>query len=92
MPPSTAGASRTDANPTLCFSIIADADPGLMHRVMSLFAKRALLPTYWCSRADETELTIDLQTRDLDPETGRYIAACFRQFPGVRTVLTSEKQ
>jgi len=63
-----------------------------MSRIMGLFAKRALLPSYWCSRVDGHELTIDLQTRELDPDAARYFAACFRQFPAVHTVLTSEKR
>jgi hypothetical protein len=77
--------------PTACFSVVAEADPGIMPRVMALFAKRGLLPDYWCSRVFDRELTVDLQMTGMDRDTAAYIAACFRQMPGVRTVLTSEK-
>lgn len=88
---STAAAPRAGAVPTACFSIVADADPGVMPRIVALFAKRALIPTYWCSRVSGAELTVDLQMESLDGDTARYLAACFRQMPTVRTVLTSEK-
>ena len=76
---------------TACFSVVAESDPGIMPRVMALFAKRGLLPTYWCSRVSGGELTIDLQLQGMDQDTARYLAACFREMQSVRTVLTSEK-
>jgi len=89
---SRAAASVSEAASTACFSVIAKADPGLMPRVLELFAKRGLVPTYWCSRVTGQELTIDLQMAGLAQETTAYLAACFRQIPTVRTVLTSEKR
>ena len=77
---------------TLCFSLVAKADPGIMPRVMALFAKRAVVPNYWCSRVSGGELAIDLQVADLDHDTALYLAACFRQMPGMGTVLMSEKR
>ena len=77
---------------TACFSVIAKPDPGVMPRVLELFAKRGLVPSYWFSRAGAAELTIDLQMERLDRDTTAYLAACFRQIPAVRTVLTSEKR
>lgn len=77
--------------PTACFSVVAEADPGIMPRVMALFAKRGLLPDYWCSRVSDGELTVDLQMTGMERDTAAYIAACFRQMPGVRIVLITEK-
>jgi len=76
---------------TACFSVVADAEPGVMPRVIALFAKRGLLPDYWCSRVSGGELTIDLQIDGMELDTAAYLAACFREMPTVRTVLTSEK-
>lgn len=76
---------------TACFSVVADAEPSVMPRVIALFAKRGLLPDYWCSRVSGGELTIDLQIDAMERETADYLAACFREMPTVRTVLTSEK-
>jgi hypothetical protein len=87
-----ASAPRSDAAFTACFSVIAKTDPGVMARVLELFAKRGLVPSYWCSRVAGSELTIDLQMAGLDPDTTAYLAACFRQIPTVRTVLTTEKR
>jgi hypothetical protein len=79
-----------------CFSIHAEADPGVMPRVLELFAKRGLLPRRWVSDVTGSggvpgggELAIDVQVAGLDPETQAYIARCLRQIWGVGTVLTS---
>jgi acetolactate synthase small subunit len=77
-----------------CYSIRAAADPGLMSRVLELFAKRGLVPERW--HADLTgpqrdELSIDVQVAGLDTHTSGYIAACLRQIWGVEAVLTSDK-
>ncbi len=81
-----------------CFSIQAEAEPGVMPRVMELFAKRGLVPRRWVSDAaghgaslGGGELTIDVQVAGLAPETQAYIARCLRQVWGVGTVLTSER-
>jgi acetolactate synthase small subunit len=78
--------------PTACFSVVAEADPGVMPRVLELFAKRGLVPSLWHSRVAPTgELTIDLQVEDMPPTLARQIAESLRQFWGVSTVLTAEK-
>ena len=89
--PSATGAPF-QAPATVCFSLVAKADPGIMPRVMALFAKRGMLPDYWCSRVTGSELAVDLQLRGLDQDTALYLAACFRQMPGMGTVLMSEKR
>ncbi len=89
---SVAEQPRPDLAPTACFSLIAKSDPGIMPRVMQLFAKRAIVPDYWCSRLSGPELSIDLQVDGLDTDAVLYLASCFRQIPGMRTVLTSEKR
>ncbi len=77
---------------TACFSIAADADPGVMPRVLELFAKRGLVPTVWHSKATPAgELTIDIQMADMEGEVSRHIARCLREIWGVSTVLTAER-
>ena len=82
---------RPDREPTACFSVAAAAEPGVMPRVLELFAKRGLVPTHWCSRVSGRELVIDLQMCGLDAAATAYIAACLRQIAAVETVLTSER-
>jgi acetolactate synthase small subunit len=77
---------------TACFSVHARAEPGVMPRVLELFAKRGLVPSHWQSATfgdDLSELTIDIQMRGLGRETVDYIAACLRQIVFVKVVLTS---
>lgn len=78
--------------PTACFSVTAEAEPGVMPRVLELFAKRGLVPSLWHSKVAPTgELTIDVQMDDMADPLARRIAANLRQIWGVATVLTAEK-
>ena len=96
-PTAPANAPAASAVPAYCFAVHSAADPGVMPRVMELFAKRGLLPTRWHSdlvsgggaRADE--LVIDIQVAGLDAAEGDYIARCLRQQVHVLGVLTSVK-
>ena len=79
---------------TACFSVHAHAEPGVMPRVLELFAKRGLVPSGWRSATcgtDEAELTIDIQMNGLGSETTAYLASCLRQIAYVEVVLTSER-
>jgi acetolactate synthase small subunit len=81
-----------DAAPlTVSFSVHAAAEPGVMPRVLELFAKRGLVPQKWHSAAIDAVLTIDVQIAGLEYDTADYIARCMRQIAGVDAVLTSER-
>ena len=91
---STATAPASAAETVYCFSILAEAEPGVMPRVLELFARRGLTPTRWHSDvvgARGQELSIDIQVHGLDLAAGDYIARCLRQVYQVETVLTSQK-
>lgn len=96
--PEAKTAYRTKPNPyksVHCFSIQAVAEPGVMPRVLELFAKRNLVPQRWHSDVtgpSDRELSIDLQVTGIDSQTADYVARCLRQVYGVDTVLTSEKR
>jgi acetolactate synthase regulatory subunit len=86
----TAGLAERETAPlTVCFSVHADAEPGVMPRVLELFAKRGLVPQKWHSAASGTALTIDVQMAGLGRDTADYMARCMRQIAGVDAVLTS---
>ncbi len=87
-----ASATRAKTEPTACFSVHAEAEPGVMPRVLALFAKRGLVPSSWHSGVSARDLTIDIQMCGLDRDAAAYIAACLRQIPSVAVVLTSEKR
>jgi acetolactate synthase small subunit len=91
---STATTPAPAAETVYCFSILAEAEPGVMPRVLELFARRGLTPTRWHSDvvgARGQELSIDIQVHGLDLAAGDYIARCLRQVYQVETVLTSQK-
>jgi acetolactate synthase small subunit len=79
---------------TACFSVHARAEPGVMPRVLELFAKRGLVPSSWpssISAVDRSQLTIEIQMSGLGRETVNYLAACMRQIVFVEVVLTSQR-
>src|SRR5256714_9296459 len=86
------GADRQRASLAFCFSVQAAAEPGVMPRILELFAKRGLVPQKWQSTVSGTALAIDVQAGGLGRDTADYIARCMRQIVGVDAVLTSERR
>jgi hypothetical protein len=90
--------AAAEAASTYCFAVQAAADPGVMPRVMELFAKRNLVPSRWHSDLMSVgggrgqEIVIDVQVSGLTPDEGDYIARCLRQQVYVQSVLTSVKE
>jgi acetolactate synthase small subunit len=77
------------------FFVQARAEPGVMSRILELFAKRGLVPTVWRSATagpDRADLTISIEMDGLSREATRYIAACMRQIVDVESVLTAESE
>jgi hypothetical protein len=87
--------SHAAPTPVICFSIRAVAEPGILPRVLEVFAKRSLVPQRLhadrTGGPDSEELFIDLQIAGLSVETGAFLARCLRQIWGVDAVLTAEK-
>ena len=85
-------ADRSES-PLYCFSVLAAAEPGVMPRVLHLFAKRNLVPARWYSRVVAGGgLEIDVQVAPLSPEEGDYIAQCLRRLVDVQAVLTDRRK
>lgn len=79
---------------TACFAVHAQAEPGVMPRVLGLFAKRGLVPTRWhsvVSGPGRDQLHMDVQIDDLPDPVFDRVAACLRELPLVDVVLTSRK-
>jgi acetolactate synthase small subunit len=86
-----ASVAETSLSETAYFFVHAQAEPGVMPRVLGLFSKRGLVPSGWHSTvtgADLAGLTIEIQMRGLGREITDYIAACLRQIASVEAVLT----
>lgn len=77
-----------------CYSLVADEDPGLLSRVLEVFARRRLVPKRWVSDligSGAAALSIDCQVAGLDGREAVHLARCLGQIPGVQRVLFSEK-
>lgn len=90
-----AHADEAGGGERICFSVHADADPGLISRVIEVFALRGLVPSR-ChgvrNGPSGEELHFDLQFDDLSPREAETIAEKLRQLWLVHNVLTSTKQ
>ena len=83
-----------DLPATACFSVHAQAEPGVMPRVLELFAKRGLVPCFYQSStfgADGSHLSIEIRLHGLGRETMDYIAASLRQIVSVQVVSAAHR-
>ena len=81
--------------PVACFSVVAKAEPGVMPRVLEVFAKRGIVPSQWYSIVQgrsHPDLHIDVQIAGMQPKLREQIAESLRQIISVETVLTSSKK
>jgi hypothetical protein len=76
------------------YVISADADPGLMPRVLQLIAKRGLVPAEchaFTRRGNEpgrpARLTMEVKVAGLERSAAGHVAACLRNLFGVDSVL-----
>lgn len=78
--------------PTYCLTVKTVAEPGILPRLLEVFAKRDLIPSKLFSvLTGPDELTVDMQVADLEPTLGDQIAQFLRAQVGIETVLTSVK-
>jgi len=89
MPSLAAAVAAAEPSVTTFFSVHARAEPGVMPRLLELFAKRGLVPDLWHSAIVRpgTRLTVDIEVAGLG-DTAEYVANCMRQISGVELVLT----
>lgn len=81
---------------TVCFAVTADADPGILSRVLEPIAKRGLIVDRLAAVQDggarDPVLQIDLQVSGLDDAAHGVVAAVLDQTVGVRLVLSCVKE
>ena len=76
---------------TACFAIRAAAEPGILPRLIELFAKRDLVPAAVLSRRLGTdELAVELQVDGIDRGLAELIAETMRQMVSVERVLLAD--
>ena len=69
------------------FSVAGEPSPGLMPRVLELFAKRGLVPDELHGRAAGGALVIEIRADGMDEALADYIGRCLRQIHSVERVL-----
>ncbi|NKB60352.1 MAG: hypothetical protein GKS00_28935 [Alphaproteobacteria bacterium] len=84
-------AHRSEQN-TACFSVTAQAGPGVLPRVLDYFAKRGLIPDQLKASRSGDVLTIDIHMIDMELELARYIGRCLDRIFEVDRVLVSEER
>lgn len=76
---------------TACFAIRANAEPGILPRLIGLFAKRDLVPAAVLSRRfGDQQLAVDLQIDGIDRALAELIAESMRQMVSVERVLLAD--
>ena len=79
---------------TWCFSVFAAPEPGVMPRVLDLFAKRGLVPLRFHSDVIDggpSGLVIDIHVDALAEDVAAHVANCLRRLVHVERVLTATK-
>jgi hypothetical protein len=74
------------------FFVQARPEPGVMPRLLELFAKRGLVPRRWHSTLGAEEaamLTIEIEAAGLASDTVAYVADCMRGIAGVERVAST---
>ena len=85
---------QAPAGAVTCFSVAAHPDPGLMPRILELFAKRGLVPSRFIGQveqAPEPRLELDIQAAGLTAEVAANMARSMGQIVGVERVLIAER-
>ena len=91
MSSSAVAVTATESSATTSFSVQARAEPGVMPRLIELFAKRGLVPERLTAAIvrPSMRLTVDIEMVGLDRNTVEYVANCMRQVTGIELVLTA---
>lgn len=82
--------SNTHAH-TVCFSVAADVDPGLLPRLIGHLAKTGLVPSRLHVVTQEDEMAVDLQVEGLAADRAALLEQRFRTTVGVHWVALSRK-
>lgn len=79
----------------VCFSVTADADPGMVSKVLGPVTKRGLSVDRLnavLEKGEDPVMLIDYQVSGLGPDGTGIVAAVLEQTVGVRTVLVCRKE
>ena len=71
------------------FFLVADADPGLLPRVLGQFAKRSLVPAHLHVSRRPDGLHLDIRVDAVDDATAQVLGGALRQIVGVRAALST---
>jgi hypothetical protein len=71
------------------YRLVADADPGMLPRLLEAFAKLGLAPSHFLARTvgDGTEFSVDIRGERLAPRTAELIEFGLRRVLGVHHLV-----
>lgn len=84
----TSFATVTD---TVCYSVTAAADPGILPRLIGQLARISTVPSRLHMTQQGDEVSIDMQVEGVDPQTADTLEQRFRGMVGVTWVGASRK-
>jgi acetolactate synthase regulatory subunit len=73
------------------FSVVADASPGLLPRLLQPFAKRDLMPDAFESRAVDDSMRVEIAMAAMPAEMVHLVEGNLRQTVGVRSVARRQE-
>lgn len=89
-PVSASDTRATAPGRRVVFSLVADADPGTLPRVLEYVAKRGLVPLALHSRLTGDMLDIAMEVGDLPKAETDHVGRCLGQIPMVARVIVTE--
>jgi acetolactate synthase regulatory subunit len=89
--PPAAESRPCDPSRRVVFSVIADAAPGTLPRVLELVAKRGLVPLALVSRLVDDTLAIEMEIGGMVRAESDHVGQCLRQIPMVARVTIGER-
>jgi acetolactate synthase small subunit len=69
------------------FELLADAEPGLLPRTLTPFAKRDLIPDWVHVRREDAALLVEIEVEEMPSEMVHLVEGNLRQIVGVQRVV-----
>lgn len=89
--PPAAETRPTSPGRCVTFSLVGDADPGTLPRVLELVAKRGLVPFSFTSRVVGDRMEMAMEVIGMAHAESNHVANCLRQIPTVAEVTMSDR-
>jgi acetolactate synthase small subunit len=83
--------TRTGLCAAVRFTLVADAEPGLLQRLMQPFAKRDLIPDHFDAGRHGTQMRIEIAMHAMPADVVHLVEGNLRQVVGVHSVTRRQE-